>query len=65
MAELSPYINAFLLFHCAASPANAAKVTVGKTAVLRLSQGPAVAQNSTKTTGFTTGTHSRKKASFM
>lgn len=35
----------FLLFHWAASPANAAKGTVGKTAVLRLNQGLAVAPN--------------------
>ena len=35
----------FLLFHWAASPANVAKGTVGKTAVLRLNQGLAVAPN--------------------
>ena len=61
MAQLFSYINTFLLFHWAASPANAAKGTVGKTVVLRLNQIPAVAPNSTKATGFTTGTHSGKK----
>lgn len=61
MAQLFSYINTFLLFHWAASPANAAKGTVGKTVVLRLNQSPAVAPNSTKATGFTTGTHSGKK----
>lgn len=61
MAQLFSYINTFLLFHCAASSANAAKGTVGKTVVLRLNQSQAVAPNSTKATGFTTGTHSGKK----